>query len=141
LLTGEDFVHRQAIEDGFGMTSEYLARTGVFAHPVGLGTITVPPGWEERLVPFGREEGLANVWALEIHDLAATKLMAGREKDFEFLRALLDHGLCDFPTLLGRFESFRGGVFENALPDRLRKLAHHFREWKRDDLARAVEKP
>lgn len=138
LLVGVDRALFVRLEEALGMESPYLYETGVFAHPVGLGTITVPTGWEERLVPFGREEGLANVWALEIHDLAATKLMAGREKDFEFLRALLDQGLCDLPTLLGRFGSFRRGVFANALPDRLGKLAQHLRGWKRDDLARAV---
>ena len=138
LLTGEDFSHRQAIEDGFGMASQYLARTGVFAHPVGRGTITVPPGWAERLVPFGREDGLLNVWTLEIHDLAATKLMAGRDKDFEFLGALLDHGLCDFPTLLTRMELLRAGVYANAVPDRLAKLARHLLAWKRDDLVRTI---
>ena len=138
LLTGGDFAHRQAIEDGFGMASEYLARTGVFAHPVGLGTITLPSGWEERLVPFGRADGLPNVWTLEIHDLAASKLMAGRDKDFAFLRALLEHGLCDFPTLLTRFELLRASPYANAVPDRLAKLAGHLRDWKRDDLARSL---
>jgi hypothetical protein len=29
-----------------------------------------------------------NVWPLDIHDLAASKLMAGRDKDFEFLQFL-----------------------------------------------------
>ncbi len=138
LLVREAFQARAEIEEQFGMDSSFQAETGFYAHPVGLGTITVPRGWEERLIPFGREEGLANVWALEIHDLAATKLMAGREKDFEFLRALLEHGLCDFSTLLARFESFRGGVFASALPDRLGKLAQHLRDWNRDDLARAI---
>jgi hypothetical protein len=138
LLTGEDFAHRQAIEDGFGMASQYLSRTGVFAHPVGRGTITLPPGWEERLVPFGRDDGLLNVWTLEIHDLAATKLMAAREKDFAFLRALLDHHLCDFPRVLARMELLRAGVYANAIPDRLAKLTRHLREWKRDDLARSI---
>jgi len=51
-----------------------------------------------------------------------------RDKDFEFLRALLDAGLCNFPILLARFETFRGGVFANALPDRLNKLAHRLRD-------------
>jgi hypothetical protein len=138
LLVGVERSLFLRLEEALGMESPYLRETGVFAHPVGLGTITVPPGWEQRLVPFGREDGLINVWALEIHDLATTKLMAGRDKDFEFLRALLDAGLCDFPTLLARFESFRGGVFANALPDRLSKLAHHLRAWQRDDLARAI---
>ena len=87
LLVREAFQARAGIEEQFGMDSPFQAQTGFYAHPVGLGTITVPRGWEERLVPFGREEELANVWTLEIHDLAATKLMAGRDKDFEFLRA------------------------------------------------------
>ena len=61
LLIREDFSLRQAIENRFGMGSAYLSRKGVFAHPVGLGTITLHPGWEARLVPFGRDEGLNNV--------------------------------------------------------------------------------
>ena len=72
LLVGAERSLFLRLEEALGMESPYLQETGVFAHPVGLGTITVPRGWEERLIPFGREEGLANVWALEIHDLAAT---------------------------------------------------------------------
>ena len=141
LLIRAAFQARAEIEEHFGMNSPFQAEAGFYAHSVGLGTITLPAGWEERLVPFGRDEGLPNVWALEIHDLAASKLMAGRDKDFEFLRALLDHGLCDFPTLLARMEAFRASVFANALPDRLAKLAQHLRDWKRDDLARAIHPP
>ena len=141
LLVGVERSLFLRLEEALGMESAYLRETGVFAHPVGLGTITLVRGWEERLVPFGRDEGLPNVWALEIHDLAASKLMAGRDKDFEFLRALLDHGLCDFPTLLARMEAFRASHFANALPDRLAKLAQHLRDWKRDDLARAIHPP
>jgi hypothetical protein len=126
------------LEDALGMESPHLRETGVFAHPVGLGTIVLPAGWEERLVPFGRDEGLVNVWALEIHDLAASKLMAGRDKDFEFLRALLDHGLCDFPTLLARMELLRAAPAANAVPERLAKLGRHLRNWGRDDLARTI---
>ncbi len=32
-------------------------------------------------------------WCLEIHDLAASKLAAGRPKDFEFLEAMVCHDL------------------------------------------------
>jgi len=45
-----------------------------------------------------------------------------------------DHGLCDFATLMARFESFRAGVFANAVSDRLANLAQHLRRWKREDL-------
>ena len=138
LLVREAFQARADIDQHFGMDSPFQAETGFYAHPVGLGTITLVPGWEERLVPFGVAEGLHNVWALEIHDLAASKLVAGRDKDFAFLRALLEQGLCDFSTLLARMELLRAGVYANALPDRLTKLTQHLREWKRDDLARTV---
>lgn len=138
LLVGVEKSLFLKLEEVLGMESDYLRETGVFAHPVGLGTITLVRGWEDRLVPFGRDEGLANVWALEIHDLAASKLMVGRDKDFEFLGALLDHGLCDFPTLLTRMELLRAGVYANAVPDRLAKLARHLRAWKRDDLVRTI---
>jgi hypothetical protein len=127
------------LEEALGMESAYLRKTGVFAHPVGLGTISLPPGWEERLIPFGENEGLPNVWALEIHDLMASKLMAGRDKDFEFLRALLERGRLDFPTLVERLHNFRRTVYANALPDRFAKLARHLRDWKRDDLVQQLE--
>lgn len=132
LLVGVERSLFQRLNEALGMESPYLLETGVFAHPVGPGTITLVAGWEERLVAFGREEGLANVWALEIHDLAA------RDKDFEFLRALLEHGLCDFSTLLTRFEALRASAYANAVPDRLTKLAAHLRAWRREDLARTV---
>ena len=38
-----------------------------------------------------------NVWALDIHDLAASKLMAGRDKDFEFLQFLFITDCAIFP--------------------------------------------
>ena len=38
-----------------------------------------------------------NVWPLDIHDLAASKLMAGRDKDFEFLQFLFIMDCAIFP--------------------------------------------
>jgi hypothetical protein len=131
LLVREAFQARAHIEQCFGMDSSFQSEAGIYAHPVGLATVILPKGWEERLIPFGRDDGLVNVWALEIHDLAASKLMAGREKDFEFLRVLLDNGLCDHSTLLARFETLRAGPSANAVPDRLAKLAQHLRDWRR----------
>ena len=41
---------------------------------------------------------------LEPHDLAASKLVAGREKDGPFVAALLRHGIVDRATLQARIE-------------------------------------
>ncbi len=139
LLVREAFPARADIEAEFGMNSPFQTESGTYAHPLGLGTITLPRGWEERLVPFGRDDGLRNIWALEIHDLAASKLMAGREKDWEFLRVLLERSLCNFNTLLERVALFRESVYANALPGRLEKLTSHLRSWRRDDLVQSVQ--
>ena len=62
---------------------------------------SLPPGWEDRLVCM---EGFDNVFALDPYDLAAVKLVVGREKDLALVRGLL---------LLGKFSA-----------DRLRERLH-----------------
>jgi len=102
-----------------------LRETGTHLHPVGVGTITLPPGWAERLVPFGVEDGLKNVWALEIHDLASSKLIVGRDKDYDFIVELLRRGLIELQTLLARFVALRDTPYAGAIRDRLAHLAQH----------------
>jgi hypothetical protein len=46
----------------------------------------LPSGWESRLNPV---TGYDNVFALDAYDLALVKLMVGREKDLDLLRAML----------------------------------------------------
>jgi hypothetical protein len=41
-------------------------------------------------------------WCLEVHDLAVATLAAGREKDTEFVDAMLDHGLVQIDVLRNR---------------------------------------
>jgi hypothetical protein len=125
LLTGEAFRARSLIEEEFGMESPYQGTTGLYVHPVGLGTITLPQGWEQRLVPLGKDRDWGNVWALEIHDLTVTKLIAGREKDFVFILELLRSENAKLDVVLERFLSFRASPFGNAVADRLQKLANH----------------
>jgi hypothetical protein len=76
-----------------------------------------------------------DVWPLEIHDLAAGKLRAGRDKDFEFLQ-FLSSWTVRFFHLHGRMELLRTNPSAPAVPERLEKLAHRLRERHRDDLAR-----
>jgi hypothetical protein len=47
----------------------------------------LPAGWKSRLHPV---EGYDNVFTLDAYDPALVKLMVGREKDLELLRAMLD---------------------------------------------------
>ena len=44
----------------------------------------------------------ATGWCLEVHDLAASKLVAGREKDLDFVRVLFAHDMVRSATLAKR---------------------------------------
>jgi|SRR5947209_19394748 len=64
------------------------------AHGVAVETAVLPAGWQARLIAVrnpntGGGAGLC----LEVHDLAVSKIVAGREKDIEFLTGLFRHGL------------------------------------------------
>ena len=53
-------------------------------------TATLPAGWSDRLVPLANDNTGGSIgWCLEVHDLAVSKLVAGREKDLDFLRVLV----------------------------------------------------
>jgi hypothetical protein len=60
----------------------------------------LPSGWRERLIPVHNENtGGGTGLCLEVHDLAVSKLVAGREKDLAFVANLLRHGLAAISTL------------------------------------------
>jgi hypothetical protein len=88
------------IDGSIGELSPFHDTFGYFAHGIGPETATLPQGWEERLVPIRLET--ATGWCIEVHDLLVSKYAAGREKDREFVRAVLRHRLADVATVLTR---------------------------------------
>ena len=63
-------------------------------HGVGPETAVLPAGWEGRLVMVSNANTrFVRGWCLEVHDLAISKLVAGREKDLDFVGALGRHGM------------------------------------------------
>lgn len=89
-----------------GEWSEFHATYGFYIEGVGKRTAILPPDWEYRLVGV-RSEATNNATGLclDPHDLCAAKLMAHREKDFEFVRALVDARLIDPVVLQQRLAS------------------------------------
>jgi hypothetical protein len=91
------------VDGAIGELSPFHDSFGIYAQGVSITTAILPPGWERRLVTFetpGAEPGRG--LCLEPHDLVASKLVAGREKDFEFVAALLRERLVDPAVLLER---------------------------------------
>ena len=91
------------VDGAIGEDSLFHSTHGIYGQGVGISTATLPSGWEGRLVEFRSEEtGDSRAVCLDAHDLVISKLVAGREKDFEFARALLTAGLIDLDTLKAR---------------------------------------
>ncbi len=110
------------IDGAIGELSAFHQTFGYYAHGVDETTATLPPGWQDRLVPIRNENtGGATGWCLEVHDLAASKLVAGREKDLEFVRLLLRESMVAPDTLAARVEALP------LAPDRLDLARNRFR--------------
>ena len=94
------------IDGAIGELSAFHQTFGYYAHGVDETTATLPPGWRERLVPIHNENtGGATGWCLEVHDLAASKLAAGRDKDLDFVRVLLGERMVSPATLAERLSA------------------------------------
>ncbi len=94
----------RAVIEQIGFASSFQETHGYYADAVGLATVVLPTGWQERLVPLADEAGNLRAYCLEVHDTCVSKLMAGREKDFAFIKELLDRGLVDLGTFIARAE-------------------------------------
>ncbi|CAB4955997.1 MAG: hypothetical protein F2840_09265 [Actinobacteria bacterium] len=85
------------IEGVAGEWSPFEEQHGFSIDGVDLTTVVLPDAWRTRLVkvqnantagPTGHPRFTG--WCLEPHDLCAAKLCAGREKDLNFVRALIE---------------------------------------------------
>jgi hypothetical protein len=91
------------IDGNLGEGSQFHERYGFYAQGVSLKTAVLPAGWRDRLVVLesvrtrpGRGQ------CLEPHDCVASKLVAGRAKDYEFSAALVTAGLIKLDVLSER---------------------------------------
>ncbi len=93
------------IDGSIGEGSPFQDVYGYYAKGVGPQTPILPAGRKERLVRIRNENTDLKVgYCLEPHDLAASKLAAGREKDFEFVDVMLEHRIVQAPTLNERLD-------------------------------------
>ena len=82
------------IDSTIGEGSPFDKAFGYYAHGVAESTSILPAGWRDRLILVsGENTRFVRGWCLEVHDLAIAKYVAGREKDRDFTRALVKHGM------------------------------------------------
>ena len=104
------------IDGSIGEGSPFHKTFGYYAHGVAAETAVLPDGWRERLIPVHNQNtGGGTGLCLEVHDLAVSKLVAGREKDVAFVASLFRHGLAAISSIQSRLE-------QTALSNQLRDL-------------------
>jgi hypothetical protein len=82
------------IDGAIGEESPFHEEFGYYAHGVGPETAVMPARWRNRAVTIrGGATGSARAVCPHPADLAASKLVASREKDRKYVRDLLFHGL------------------------------------------------
>lgn len=93
------------IDGSIGEGSAFHELYGYYAQGVGEDTAVLPDGWRDRLVRVRNPNtvGITGL-CLEVHDLAISKYVAGREKDLEFTGELAKHRMTDRETLLARLD-------------------------------------
>lgn len=79
------------IDGALGLDSTFDGTFGYYADGVDLSTVRwAPDGWRDRTIRFeSAATGGAVGLCMEPHDLAVAKLCAGRDKDLDFVKALL----------------------------------------------------
>lgn len=130
LLRGQSFGFRLEITESLGIFSEYQERTGFYADVLGKATVILPENWESRLVELKNETGETIAFCVEIHDVAVSKLIAGREKDFEFLQNAFQSGYLQIETFIERAATILKQPASEVLYLRLQKLIESFSRMK-----------
>ncbi|MEJ2364600.1 MAG: hypothetical protein P8075_14795 [Deltaproteobacteria bacterium] len=104
------------IDGALGELSLFHQTHGFYVHGISIESAVLPKDWEQRAIairhPIGTRGNTG--WCIEAHDLAASKLVAFREKDKEFLRLLLIEGMIDAEILTER-------ISELDLDDQIRE--------------------
>ncbi|HEY0158669.1 MAG TPA: DUF6036 family nucleotidyltransferase [Thermoanaerobaculia bacterium] len=91
------------LDGSIGERSPFHDSFGYYGHGVGAETAVLPSRWRERALTI-ETPATGGVKAIcpEPHDLAISKLVAGREKDRDYVRSLLAHGIVDPNELSAR---------------------------------------
>jgi hypothetical protein len=95
-----DYLH-----GALGQDSYFQQTHGFHVDGISIETSVLPAGWVHRLIPEVDPSSGATGWCIDPHDLAVAKLVAGRPKDVDFVRILIEDRLIDPEIVRAGLES------------------------------------
>ena len=126
------------IDATLGELSSFHQAYGYYVHGVPITAAVLPSGWEKRAIAVRNENTNDRTgWCLEAHDLAASKLVAHREKDRDFVRILLAEGLINARKLRLRIDQLPRS---DRIADERRATIQQWLEGTLEDLGRASKR-
>jgi hypothetical protein len=96
------------IDGALGELSLFHQTHGFYVHGLPIEeAATLPRSWKQRVTEVFDEIATNGKtgWCVEAHDLAASKLVAYRQKDRNFVRLLLTEGMINAEILIERIRS------------------------------------
>ena len=118
---------RRQINLKLGIFSQFQQKNGFYANALGKATVVLPGDWEKRLQNLIDEKGETIAFCVEIHDVAVSKFIAGREKDFQFLKDAFERDFINFEIFVGRLQSVKEMPQRGVLKPRLEKFIEFLR--------------
>ncbi len=101
-----DFIAKNRLErttmlEAIGEASRFYETFGYYVDPVDSRTAVLPRDWKSRLVNVSSPDtnGVTGL-CLDPHDLFISKVAAWREKDIEFAKVMIGHGMVEKDRLL-----------------------------------------
>jgi hypothetical protein len=94
------------LNGAIGELTRFDESYGYYAEGVEDGLCRFPEGWRERLIPVESPatNGVTGL-CVEPHDLCASKLLTGRDKDLKYVASLLRSGHVKVDVLIERIQS------------------------------------
>lgn len=127
----------EVIDASLGELSPFHQAFGFYVHGVAIEAAVLPAGWQRRAIAVrNANTGNRTGWCVEAQDLAASKLVAFREKDREFVRTLIAEELVAPRKLLLRIKQLPAS---DRVPDALRATIVAWVKGIVRDLGRASE--
>lgn len=106
--------------NSIGMLTPFAQTYGYYADPVDPDTAKLPKSWPRRKITIStRNTNGAIYYCPAPEDLVFSKLAAGREKDFRFVRALFARSLIKLASVRRFIAGIEDPVFQKLMADRL----------------------
>jgi hypothetical protein len=93
----------ELIEGAIGALSQFDETFGYYADGVGPETAKMPADWMQ----YSRLHYIGDLTVIvpDLHDLAVSKCVAGRDKDAHWVAALLRHKMIELPRFIERLKA------------------------------------